>query len=381
MRRSLFLFISAFFVCACGAGAGTVAPSAQPSATTRIPAPTAAPATALPPTAAPPTSLPPTVIPSPAPSPAPSATPTPAASQPVMQALYTCREGQLCSLGADENAPTVLLQSNEPGMYGFAFTADGAGIVFGREAYPTGELDLLLADRVLQNTRGILTGTGVTSGAGDNAGYGVVGTTADGAQLLFEDQAQLFVANLDGSGRRALMEPRPYGASSTHSYTPAPSGRRVLITSSGNPNSFEVLNIDTGALQLYTLPADQRALALTDDAHILIERFDPPVDLAASNPAGIARFSLGYAVASLEGERVGVAAELRSDDGTVARSPRSAVTGDWLLLSDDDYNDNEAHNGAVLVPVWLLNVRTGERTDFTLPEYDGYGRVALSLVP
>ena len=87
-----------------------------------------------------------------------------------MRALYTCREGQLCALGADANAPTVLLQTSEPGMYGFAFTADGAGIVFAREAYPTGDLDLLLADRALQNTRGILTATGAPSGGGRQRG-------------------------------------------------------------------------------------------------------------------------------------------------------------------------------------------------------------------
>ena len=38
--------------------------------------------------------------------------------------------------------------------------------------------------------------------------------TADGQRVLFEDQAQLFVANIDGSRRHAVMEQRLYGARS-----------------------------------------------------------------------------------------------------------------------------------------------------------------------
>jgi hypothetical protein len=304
--------------------------------------------------------------------------PTPTTAPAVIGAIYPCDPGLCRYTPGDEEAEELITALNL-GLHGYAFTPDGAGLILAQETYPDSDIEILLMDGDMGNTRSVTTIEGVPSGAGGLEGASLIGMTADGKRVLFEDRAQLFIANIDGGERRALMGPRPYGASSTHTYTPSPSGLRVLYTRSNNPNYFEIVDAETAQIQSFSLPPDRRALALTDDAHMLVERFDPPVDLEGSNPAGADRFSLGYEVVPIEGAALGEPATLLTDDGSFARSVISNVAGDWLLISDD-YPRSGDDTPEWPDPLWLLNIKTGERQPISLPLYDDYSRVAITVV-
>jgi hypothetical protein len=296
----------------------------------------------------------------------------------VIQALYTCKFG-FCRYTLGDEEATELITAINPYLHGYAFTPDGAGILWAQDSYPTGEGEILLADLNLRDTRTVTMVQGLESGAGGLEGYGVLGMTADARRVLYEHRAQLFVANVDGSDARAVLEQRPYGSSSTHSYALSPSGLRVLYTMSGNPNQFEVANVDTRTSDTFALPPDRRAVALVDDTHVLIERFEPPV-AADANPTSISRWSLGYEVAPLDGGQLDQAVPLREDDGSYARWAISNVAGDWLLIKDEvpRAGDDAPEQGD---PLWLLNVRTGARQDIHLPYFDNYSLVAIAIVP
>jgi hypothetical protein len=294
-----------------------------------------------------------------------------------VQALYLCKFG-FCRYTLGDQEAEELITALDPALHGYAFRPAGAGLVFAEEMYPTGEPEILVTGPDMMNTRSVTKIGGAPSGAGGLEGYGVLGMTADGQRVLFEDQAQLFVANINGSQRRAVMEQRLYGASSSHTYALAPSGLRVLYTMSGSPNQFEIADVDTQALQAYTLATDRRAVALVDDDHVLVERFEPPFD-EEHNPAGALYWSLGYEVVPIVGAALGEPRTLRADDGSFARTVISNVAGDWVLVSDDvPRAGDDAPEWPD--PLWLLNVKTGARQDIHLPYYDNYSLVAIRVV-
>jgi hypothetical protein len=296
----------------------------------------------------------------------------------VIQALYLCKFG-FCRYTLGEQEAEELITALNPSLHGYAFRPNGAGLVYAEEMYPTGETEILIMNPDRMDTRSVTKISGVESGAGGLEGFGVLGMTADGQRVLFEDQAQLFVANIDGSQRHAVMEQRPYGASSTHAYALSPSGLRVLYKTSGNPNQLEIADVDTQALQTYTLATDRRAVALVDDDHVLVERFEPPFDTNGDNPAGVLRWSLGYEVVPISGATLGEPKTLRAGDGSFARSIISNVAGDWVLVSDDVPRAGD-DTPEWPDPLWLLNVVTGARQDIHLPYYDDYSPVAIAVV-
>jgi hypothetical protein len=297
----------------------------------------------------------------------------------VISAIYPCDHGFCRHTLGVQDEPEELITALNPGIYSYVFTPDGAGMLLTEETYPNGDIEIALLDRDLRYIQTVAVVKGVPSGAGGLEGFGIIGVTADGKRVLFEDQAQLFIANIDGSGRRALLEPRPYGTSSTHTYTPSPSGLRVLYTRSGNPSTFEIVDVQTTHVQSFSLPPDRRALALVDDSHVLVERFDPPVDLEGSNPAGLARYSLGYEITPISGTTLGDPTTLRADDGSFARSVISNIAGDWVLISDDHpRSGDDAPEWPD--PLWLLNIKTGVLEETYLPFYDDYSRVAITVV-
>lgn len=387
LPRRLLTALIALLLAACGASASNPSAPAEPTASQPLPTtiaqPSAPPATTVA-TNKPAATFPPapTETPEPASTPAPDAAPTaasmPAAQPAFIRALYACKPG-FCRYTLGEQAAEALITALDPALHGYAFTPDGAGILLGQDAYASSDVEILLMNSDMLDVRTVAMVTGMPSGAGGLEGYGAIGMTDDGQRVIFEDQAQLFISNLDGSQRHAVMEPRPYGASSTHHYALSPSGLRVLYTTSGQPNQFKIAGTESGALHSFSLGSDRRALALIDDQHVLIERFEPPFDPNGANPAGVERWNLGYEVAPITGDRLGQPAPLRAGDGSFARSAISNVAGDWLLISDD-----VARAGAGAPeqpdPLWLLNVQTGARQDISLPLYDGYSQVAIALV-
>lgn len=362
---------------ACGdttTSTGATAPPA-PMPTTDVTPPAAPPTVAATAISVPTVTSVPTTTPMPTTS--PTVPPTPTTAPAVISALYPCDSGLCRYTQGDEEAEELITALN-PGLHGYAFRPDGAGLILAQETYPDSDIEILLMDSDMGNTRSLATIEGLPSGAGGLEGASVIGMTADGERVLFEDRAQLLIANIDGGERRAVMDPRPYGATSTHAYTPSPSGLRVLYTRSNNPNYFEIADVETAQVRSFSLPADRRALALIDDSHVLVERFEPPVDLEGSNPAGAYRFSLGYEVVPIEGAALGEPATLLADDGSFARSVISNVAGDWLLISDD-YPRTGDDAPERPDPLWLLNVKTGERQPISLPLYDDYSRVAIAV--
>jgi hypothetical protein len=371
-----------FLLSACGTTAtstdATALPTAERATATVAATPTAPPAqtpTAQPTaTPAPAATAAPTAAPLQTPTLAPSPTPAPV----VIQALYLCKFG-FCRYTLGDLEAEELITALDPSLHGYAFRPDGAGLVYADEMYPTGETEILITSPDRMDTHSVTKISGVPSGAGGLEGYGVLGMTADGQRVLFEDQAQLFVADIDGSRRHAVMDQRPYGASSTHAYALSPSGLRVLYTRSGNPNYFEIADVDTQELQTYTLAANQRAVALVDDDQVLIERFEPPFEVDGDNPAGVLRWSLGYEVVSIGGATLGEPKALRADDGSFARSIISNVSGDWVLVRDDVPRAGD-DTPEWPDPLWLLNVKTGARQEIHLPYYDNISPVAIRVV-
>jgi hypothetical protein len=378
LHRTLYILIVllGFLLSACGTTAASTNTTALPTAERSAATPAAT--STAPPTqtsTAQPTATPaPTATQLPTATLAPPATPAPV----VIQALYLCKFG-FCRYTLGEQEAEELITALNPSLHGYAFRPNGAGLVYAEEMYPTGETEILIMSPDRMDTRSVTKISGVPSGAGGLEGFGVLGMTADGQRVLFEDQAQLFVANIDGSQRRAVMDQRPYGASSTHTYALSPSGLRVLYTTSGNPNQFEIADVDTQALQTYALAADRRAVALVDDDYVLVERFEPPFDTNGDNPAGVLRWSLGYEVVPISGAALGEPKALRADDGSFARSIISNVAGDWVLVSDDVPRAGD-DTPEWPDPLWLLNVVTGARQDIHLPYYDDYSPVTIAVV-
>jgi hypothetical protein len=297
----------------------------------------------------------------------------------IINMLYPCDPG-LCRYTLGDSKPKQL--SSVPGnmLHGCSFTPDGAGIMLGRTTSPHGEAEIVLTDLDLGNVRKVTTVRGAPNGLGEPEGFGLLGMTADGKRLLFEDQAQLFIANLDGSERRALMDQRPYGVSTYHSYNISPSGLRVLYTGSYSPNWLEIVDTETGRSQTFTLSLDRMALMLIDDTHLLIERFGPPYNPEGSNPTTKSKYSLGYEIVPIAGASLGDPVVLFTDEGSVERYPISNVAGDWLLI-EDFYRINDNGTVAPIEQLWLLNLKTGERQPISLPLYNHYFGVAIRVAP
>lgn len=369
MSRLLVLALFCTLLYACG----TAAPAPTPISTILPPTSTSVPASLPAPTAT--MTQIATALPMPTAIQEPVQEPT-AEAEIAIRALYLCTPG-FCRLDPGVEEPVELLTALDVGIYGYVFSSDGKTIIYAIDGYADEDSHVQISNLDLLETQGVLDIRGIPSGAGGLEGYGVIGVTADGERVIYEDQAQLFIANLDGSERRALMGRRPYGASSTHRYSLSPSGLRVLYTTSNIPNAFELLDVETQQSYQSTLSSNRRPIALVDDNHLLVEVFDPPFDWEDGNPAGISRFTLGYEITPILGETLGEPVLLREDDGSTAHIAVSNVAGGLVLLREDGTRDGGEPEPEQL---WLLNLTTGTHQPFLLPGYNGYSSVAISIV-
>ena len=355
---------------ACGPVAQVESPTA-PAVATVATAPVQADAPTA--TSAPTASAAPTVAPTAPPTAtvAPSASPTTVAA-PAPQAFYPC-DKSFCSAPVSGGPAQPIFASAPPpsAMQSYAFSGDGAQLVYALDKPGAeGSATLYLLGANDAKPRPLFAVSGVESGNGGIEGYGALGFADNGASLVFEDQAQVFVAALDGTGRRPVMERRDYGASSTHTYYLAPDGSRVMVVGSGAPYFFEVADVASGAVLSYTLGFDRKPVAFgTSGGEVVVEQSDPPLDQVEGNPATKTYLTLGYELLSLPPAPSGDATlppgkQAYRDDGSASRIAISNVAGGKLLLRDEDIGQ-----GSPAMPFSLLDLAAGIRTPVTLPGY------------
>lgn len=141
--------------------------------------------------------------------------------------------------------------------------------------------------------------TFAADGLGDLSGVQVLGLTPDKQRVIFEDKTQVWNARLDGSDRKAVTEPLPYGASTTHSFSLSSQSDRLLVRQSLGINSAVVYNVDNGSKTIYHLDPFLAPDAMLDTTHLRAVRFDRPYDPNASNGELISRTVVGYEIVDL----------------------------------------------------------------------------------
>jgi hypothetical protein len=304
-----------------------------------------------------------------------TATPAPVASPESggAFAIYPCGE-RFCSFapGGSGDAQQVFAAAPPPAdLTSYAFSPDGTQLLYALDKPGAeGSATLYLLAEGDAQPRALFDVAGSESGSGSIEGYGVLGFADGGASVVFEDQAQVFVAAPDGAGRRPVLEQRPYGASSTHTYYLAPDGGRVMVVGSGSPYYLEVADVGSGAVLTYTLGYDRTPIAFGDaPGQIVVEQSDPPVDQVEGNPATKSYWTLGFELLDLPAAP-GAESPLPpgklvyGDDGSASRGAASNVAAGKLLLRD--YEFKEAGEVGALS---LLDLRSGERVPVSLPGY------------
>jgi hypothetical protein len=216
--------------------------------------------------------------------------------------MYPCTSG-LCSvtLQTGQTRVVVPLVIYDAVLYGYARTSDGRRIVYatGQPTFRGEYADVYVAGSDGSNPRRLRRVYSLANGVGSPAGFGVIGTIGDGASYLYEDRAQIFVAQFDGAQERPVTPVLRYGASTTHRIITSSNGARLLyVPSLPFPRvlTYTVSNgLDaTTNIDPYLAPAFWGS----DENHIVVYRFNKPYDPEASNGANYDRLDnnvVGYA--------------------------------------------------------------------------------------
>jgi hypothetical protein len=220
--------------------------------------------------------------------------------------LYPCDSG-LCSLAPASGQVRVVAPflPVETALYGYAVSVDGTLVVYalGAKSSPEGTASIVLADADGSNPRRLFTVRGVPNGMDEPSGYGVLGLSADNTRVIFEDQAQVFVARLDGSGRRPVTPQLRYGASVGHVFLLSPGRTKLLVRSTTMVDHIALYDIASGVASTVELDAhDSPAFWGGDDDHVALYRFDKPYDPEASFGYDYSRVVRGYREIELSGK-------------------------------------------------------------------------------
>ncbi|HEU5090873.1 MAG TPA: hypothetical protein VFT99_25655 [Roseiflexaceae bacterium] len=384
MNNRVFLCVMLLLLSACGtAGAPTptVAPSAEPTAPAQASPTTVPSATSVPS----PTSVPATVPPSPTTPPTPSATseptpapptavptivPSPTTRPAVLSAVYECDAG-LCWAPLDGTPPQALVafDHSQQQLAGFNVSADGTQVLYGLGELYGGSATLHSVPIVGGADQTLFDVAGAESGTGGLEGFGALGFTPANDRIVFEDQAQVFAANLDGSDRRAVNEQWRYGASSFHWYSLSPGGGFMYQAGSNQPNQVTIFKTTEAYSAALTLDAADVPEGFLDEGHTLLARMlDPSLDEIDTNPATVERKLVGYALYDVEsGQRTPVVL----GNQALGQSPPallSTIAGEQAIAAYED--------GLLM----LADLRGGRLVPTSLAGYKPGGRIVLFLL-
>ncbi len=269
------------------------------------------------------------------------------------RALYRCDVG-LCSSALDGSATTTVIGG--AAFAGYAFAPDGARVALGVGEPGSGIATLYRVNPDGGDAVPLFNVQGVTSEIGELRGFGALGLTPDNNRIIFEDQAQVFIANLDNSNRQAVTEQIGYDAANFHSFALSPQSSRLMLIRSSVPNMPVIYDVTSPGSQpqSYTIAADQRVRALIDEgSRILTQRIDPATGVI-----------LGYNEVDLTSGTIRPVLTGQFDATNPAPRLVSPVTNGYALFAAADGS------------LFLLNLTSGEQQPVTLPgitSLDGVG--------
>jgi len=138
-------------------------------------------------------------------------------------------------------------------IHGFAISRDGSIVVYAFTDYntPKGIADIFAVHTDIFKPQKILQVKGAINGVGEPQGYGVIGLTPDGTRIIFEDEAQVYMVNLDGSNRKPITPQIQYGAIDSHAFSLSSDGNYILEFGNGIEESATVYNVYTGEEKVY----------------------------------------------------------------------------------------------------------------------------------
>jgi len=278
--------------------------------------------------------------------------------------LYACTTG-LCSItiGSDKAQTVVPFDPKTVSIHGYSLSLDGTKIVYalGDADGTSGKADIYLADANGNNSRKLFNVKGALSGVGDLEGYGVLGLTADNSRIIFEDNAQVFTARLDGVDRRPILKQFIYGASSTHYYQLSPQRTRLLVTYTDPLPSITEYDTATSKEYSYNLDLSLSPAAMgSDDQHIIAYHLSRPYNPnALSHGENLDIPSDGYAEVELP--------SLKSRSLQIPGAIMSTASNGQIVIAQTTQNIGEYKN------FQLFDLASGQVTPLTLPNFLAYG--------
>jgi hypothetical protein len=188
--------------------------------------------------------------------------------------LFECYSG-LCTAHVENDIARTVVQKlgTKTPFRGFAYSVDGTKFVYGmKNDSAADKVDIYMANSDGSNAQLLFTLNYLQSVSTDTK---VLGLSKDNIQIIFEENAQVFVSNLDGSMRRAVTPILHYGASSTHYFYVSPDASCIMLVGTGLAYQLQIYRLD-GTTERFELKPQVAIIGFGHDVdHILAVGVDP----------------------------------------------------------------------------------------------------------